>query len=161
MLRSFNCLSTKSNKIEKHMAELFPQITNIHKFCFGISCNKCPGNVFGSSSVMYLCSGQHHSGVIQLAELLHIIHLERGSNPSYLHRPGGKSWVTHVKGSELFIVTYLSFREGSPRGASVWIHLKLGWSGSFRGEWERIMCDQTANRGFNWGMWCWNSPLQL
>ncbi len=103
-------------------------------------------------NVIYWCSGQYHSRVIQLAEPFCVIHLERGANLSCLHRPGCKSWVTHVKSSELFIVTCLSFRQGSPKWGvqSIQIHLKLGQSHSFRAEWERIMCDWTANQGFNW-----------
>ncbi len=36
-------------------------------------------------SVMYGCSGQHHSGGIQLAEPLHSICQEKGANLSCLH----------------------------------------------------------------------------
>ncbi len=39
-------------------------------------------------SVMYGCSGQHHSRVVQLAEPFHTVHQEKGANPSHLHKLG-------------------------------------------------------------------------
>ncbi len=49
-------------------------------------------------SVMYGCSGKHHSISVQLAEPFCIIHHEKEADPSHLHRLGRTSWVTFVKG---------------------------------------------------------------
>ncbi len=103
-------------------------------------------------TVMYGCSGQHPSVGVQLAEPFPSIHQERGADPSCLHRLGCKSWVTQVwfLAGIYYHLPELQRSKPRVRGASVCIHLKLQPSYSFRGEQERIMCDGTDNRGFDW-----------
>ncbi len=51
---------------------------------------------------------------------------------------------------QVFIITYLSFREVKPRVRGACSFYTLEAVHSFRGEQERIMYDRTDNRGFDW-----------
>ncbi len=108
-----------------------------------VHCTIC--QVKSADTEMYGCSGQHHSGGV------HSVCQERGANPSCLHWLGRINGSTCVKGLIVYLQTNLSFREGSPQcGRSMCLYTpEAGWMHSFRGEWERIMGDRTANRGFD------------
>ncbi len=87
---------------------------------------------------MYGCSGQHRSRSVQLAEPFCWVH-QKGADPSSsLHRLGHKFRVTCMWVSELFIVTYLSFREGSPEwGVQAFIYT---WS------WGKVVASEESGK---------------
>ena len=127
----FNC-TTPSASCSRVQAPAVP-ILDPPQDCFIIKhqCGVCPpGPRFNASAqvrvVMYGCSGQHRSLGVQLAELFCSIHL-KGADPSCLHRLGCKSSHTCVGFRAVYSnLPELQRKKPRARGASIYIHLKLG-----------------------------------